>query len=166
MAEPTWLTRARADIGVKEAPGVADNAVIIGWAKAIGGWVASFYNHDSITWCALCMAHWMHDDGKRIPPAGDVLAALKWRAWGVKLPKAIVGAVLIFQRTGGGHIGLYVGEDDTHFHVLGGNQGDKVCIERIPKFSCVDVRWPEEVEPFGSPLILSANGTPTNTSQA
>jgi cell wall-associated NlpC family hydrolase len=45
----------------------------------------------------------------------------------------MLGDVLTFKRDGGGHVGIYVGEDDKHYHVLGGNQGNSVSISRIAK---------------------------------
>lgn len=167
MPEPSWLAKARADIGIKEAPGIADNAVIVGWGRSLGyAWVAKFYAHDSIPWCALWLAHVMHEDGKAIPPQTDVLSALKWRLWGVPLFRAVPGAVLVFSRTGGGHVGLYVGEDETHYHVLGGNQGDQVCIARVPRLQLVAIRWPSEVSSYGNPVILSASSAPASVSEA
>ena len=58
------------------------------------------------------------------------------------------GDVLVFVRTTAdgskaGHVGLYIGEDDTAFHVLGGNQDDKVCIKRILKSRLYTVRRPQ-----------------------
>jgi cell wall-associated NlpC family hydrolase len=45
----------------------------------------------------------------------------------------MLGDVLVFKRQGGGHVGLYVGEDKDAYHVLGGNQSDSVSITRILK---------------------------------
>jgi hypothetical protein len=45
----------------------------------------------------------------------------------------MLGDVLTFKRNGGGHVGLYVGEDRTHYHVLGGNQNNQVNVMRIAK---------------------------------
>jgi cell wall-associated NlpC family hydrolase len=45
----------------------------------------------------------------------------------------MLGDVLTFKREGGGHVGIYIGEDTTHFHVLGGNQGNAVSVSRIAK---------------------------------
>ena len=39
----------------------------------------------------------------------------------------------VFKRDGGGHVGIYVGEDKTHYHIIGGNQGNEVSIMRIAK---------------------------------
>lgn len=57
----------------------------------------------------------------------------------------ITGAVLIFERGSGGHVGFAVGQDDTHFYVLGGNQSDAVTIARIAKSRLLGARWPATV---------------------
>jgi uncharacterized protein (TIGR02594 family) len=77
--------------------------------------------------------------GKEIPK--HPLWALSWSAFGAKpaldrdrgSPAAALGDVLVFVRNGGGHVGLYVGEDASAFHLLGGNQSDRVCITRLAK---------------------------------
>jgi hypothetical protein len=48
--------------------------------------------------------------------------------------------VLVFERAGGGHVGMYVGEDAGAYHVLGGNQGDAVSIARIAKIRLFTAR--------------------------
>jgi cell wall-associated NlpC family hydrolase len=50
------------------------------------------------------------------------------------------GDVLTFRRNGGGHVGIYVGEDDVCYHVLGGNQSNMVNITRIEKKRCAGIR--------------------------
>jgi cell wall-associated NlpC family hydrolase len=52
----------------------------------------------------------------------------------------MLGDVLVFTRKGGGHVGIYVGQDKSCYHVLGGNQGDRVSIVRIEKTRCIGVR--------------------------
>ena len=59
----------------------------------------------------------------------------------------ITGAVLIFERNSGGHVGFAVGQDDTHFYVLGGNQSDAVTITRVAKSRLLGARWPATVPP-------------------
>jgi len=71
---------------------------------------------------------------------------LAWANWGQKSNIA-PGAVLVFKRQGGGHVGFYVGEDSSAYHVLGGNQSDSVSIARIAKDRLVAVRWPKESHP-------------------
>ena len=76
-------------------------------------------------------------------------------------PEAALGDVLVFARPkGGGHVGLYVGEDETAFHVLGGNQSDGVTISRISKDRCIAVRRPgyKAAPATAKPVELAATG--------
>ena len=76
-------------------------------------------------------------------------------------PEAALGDVLVFARPkGGGHVGLYVGEDETAFHVLGGNQSDAVSITRIAKTRCIAIRRPiyREQPASMAPVQLAATG--------
>jgi hypothetical protein len=73
--------------------------------------------------------------------------------------------VLVFQRPGGGHVGFYVGEDATAYHVLGGNQGDAVTIARIAKARCVARRWPLGVKLTGKPVQLASNCGPLSRNE-
>jgi hypothetical protein len=52
----------------------------------------------------------------------------------------MLGDVLTFKRNGGGHVGIYVGEDQTHYHVLGGNQNNSVNVARIAKSRLTQAR--------------------------
>lgn len=135
---PKVLHAAFLHIGLKEGAGVANNPTIMGWAKDIGGWVVNTYNADSVPWCGLFMAHCASQAG--YPHKGNVLSARHWATWGIKQDVAMLGDVLVFSRKGGGHVGLYVGEDADCYHVLGGNQGDAVSIVRILKSRCIAIR--------------------------
>ena len=57
------------------------------------------------------------------------------------------GSVLVFERGSGGHVGFAVGQDDTHFYVIGGNQSDAVTVARIAKSRLLGARWPATVPP-------------------
>ena len=61
--------------------------------------------------------------------------------------KPVTGAVLIFERGSGGHVGFAIGQDDTNFFVLGGNQSDAVTIARIAKSRLLGARWPASYPP-------------------
>ena len=65
----------------------------------------------------------------------------------------ITGAVLIFERGSGGHVGFAVGHDDTHFYVLGGNQSDAVTIARIAMSRLLGARWSPSGRWCGRSLI-------------
>jgi uncharacterized protein (TIGR02594 family) len=128
---PRMIDAALALYGTKEVPGAANNPQIIAWAKELGGDVARFYTADSVAWCGLFMTVVAQRAGKAVP--ANPLWALSWVKFGTPSPTPGLGDVLTFKRDGGGHVGLYVAEDDTAFHVLGGNQGDAVSIRRLAK---------------------------------
>ncbi len=123
---PRILLEARKLFGIHEAAGSVDNPVILSWAKEIG---VDWYNHDSIPWCGLMVAVSAHRAEYSLP--AEPLRALSWATWGHEAGVPMLGDVLTFKREGGGHVGLYVGEDAMCFHVLGGNQSDQVEISRI-----------------------------------
>jgi hypothetical protein len=58
---------------------------------------------------------------------------LNWNKFGNVAQVPMLGDVLTFTRNGGGHVGIYVGEDTTCYHVLGGNQNNQVNVMRIEK---------------------------------
>lgn len=135
-----WMKLAKELIGTKEAPGDEDNQTIIQWARDLG--IIKDYNSDSIPWCGLFMSHIMSEIGEDVP---DVpLWALSWKSYGTRITDSAYGAILVFKRAGGGHVGFYVSEDDDNYHVLGGNQNDMVCIKKVAKANCVAMRWPTD----------------------
>ena len=136
---PHILMQARALIGTKEIIGTIHSKVILSWAKTLG--IDKIYTNDEIAWCGLFMAYVCNKSGLDLPfTAKESLWALNWNKFGTKQTKAMLGDVLTFSRNGGGHVGIYVGEDDTCYHVLGGNQSNMVCITRIEKTRLSQIR--------------------------
>ena len=72
--------------------------------------------------------------------------ARNWLLFG-RDTKPISGAVLVFERGSGGHVGFAIGQDDTHFFVLGGNQSEAVTIARNAKSRLLGARWPATYPP-------------------
>lgn len=166
--EPVWLRDARRYIGVTEIPGPKSNPVIMGWAKKLGGWIASWYQNDDTPWCGLFVGNVIATTLPQEPMPANPLGALNWKKFG-KEGRVAVGAILVFKRTGGGHVGFYVGEDRTHYHVLGGNQDNAVNIKRIEKKRLVagGIRWPSTGEaPIGGAVQLTASGASASKSEA
>lgn len=164
--ETAWMIQARKLIGVREIAGQKHNPVIIGWLKALKSWVTD----DETAWCGTFMAHIMSQYGYRLPK--NWLGARNWMEFGHPTT-AGYGAVLVFWRgkkSGWqGHVGLYVGEDATHYHVLGGNQNDSVSISRMPKARLLEARWPnaQVLDGFVPAVVkLNAKGAPVSTSEA
>lgn len=126
---PKMLLEALKLFGTLEVAGPSDNPVIVGWATELG--LGKAYSHDEIPWCGLFMAIVAFRAGKIVPK--DPLWALNWRNFGTKVDRPMLGDVMVKSRDGGGHVTLYVGEDDDAYHGLGGNQSDAVCIRRFSK---------------------------------
>lgn len=137
---PRMVDEALRLFGTVEAEGAANSPTIINWANEIGGKVEDVYKADTIPWCGLFMAVVAKRAGKDVPT--DPLWALNWTRFGVPAGQPMLGDVLIFIRPGGGHVGLYIGEDATAYHVLAGNQSDQVCVTRIAKSRLHRVRRP------------------------
>jgi uncharacterized protein (TIGR02594 family) len=150
-------------LGTIETPGSGDNPTIMAWAREIG--VQKTYTADAVPWCGLFMGVVAHRAGKQIP--STPLWALSWAQFGVDEGQPRLGDVLVFTRNGGGHVTQYVAEDQTAFHCLGGNQGDKVCIERIAKARLYRVRRPAySVMPASArPYVVQPTGNLSENEQ-
>ena len=125
---PRILVQAVKLIGTKEIVGKDHNPVILDWARELG---LKMYTNDEIPWCGLFIAYCAHKAGVEV--VDGPLWALNWAKYGTQVNQPMLGDVLTFKRDGGGHVGIYVGEDRTHYHIIGGNQGNEVNIMRIAK---------------------------------
>ncbi|PTQ12969.1 TIGR02594 family protein [Sphingomonas oleivorans] len=168
--EPAWLTAARAKLGTREAPGAANSATILGWARQLGVKVLGIaYNADGVPWCGLFVATCLREASVDLAEMRVAVRAKAWADWGanLRMDRLAPGAILVFDRPSGGHVGFYVGEDATHYHVLGGNQGDAVTIMRLGKGRCIARRWPKGVPVIGAPVWLSnVAGVPVSRNEA
>lgn len=152
-----WFQEARRLLGLRETAGGGNNPVILDWATDLG----IPYKSDDIAWCGLFVAHCIGSCLPREPLPGNPLGARNWLKFGAHCTPA-PGAVLVFWRGSPngwkGHVGFYAGEEAGGvYHVLGGNQSDRVSIARIPADRLIDARWPATVisNPAG-PLVLAA----------
>jgi uncharacterized protein (TIGR02594 family) len=167
--EPTWLRHARTLLGTREAAGSANSKTILGWAVSLGIKILGIvYNADDVPWCGVFVAKCLRVAEIDLSGMKVAVRAKEWVTWGSNLAadRLAPGAILVFQRQGGGHVAFYVGEDATHYHVLGGNQGDRVSIMRLAKSRCIARRWPKDVPVIGKPVRLAASGAPVSTNEA
>lgn len=159
---PRHVTIGLGMLGTVETPGAASSPVIMGWrdeCKAAGVDLVG-YSADSVPWCGLFVATVMVR-AQRPVPTGP-LWALNWAKFGVDGGQPELGDVLTFQRPGGGHVAIYIAEDrQGYYHILGGNQGDKVSIMRIDKQRMHSCRQPDyKAKPLtATARIVGANGT-------
>jgi uncharacterized protein (TIGR02594 family) len=136
---PQVLVQAMKLIGTKEIIGTIHSKVIMAWAKQLG--IEKTYTNDEIAWCGLFISYVCKMANVEVPfSALAGLWALNWNKFGTVEKTAMLGDILTFKRNGGGHVGIYVGEDEKCFHVLGGNQSNMVCITRIEKTRCAGIR--------------------------
>ena len=145
MAPPgplPWITEAKTALGRNEA---RDRSWLMDWLKRDG---RTLGDPGKNPWCG----DFVETSIRMALPDEPLLGALdtnpywarNWLLFGQAV-QPISGAVLIFGRGSGGHVGFAVGQDDTHFYVLGGNQSDAVTIARIAKSRLLGARWPVTV---------------------
>lgn len=165
MLQADWMPYARSLIGVREVPGPKHSPTIMGWIKSLGAKrLGIAVKDDETPWCGTFAAQVMTRVGIEPPPIA--VRASEWGKWGRKLAAPRPGCILVFTRQGGGHVGFYVGEDNSHLHVLGGNQGNAVSITRIARSRLSEMRWPVEVPlPPAKVVRLSPNGAPVTVNE-
>ena len=155
---PKLLVEAVKLLGTKEVVGKEHNPVILGWAKELG--LNKVYTADEIPWCGLAIAYEAHMAGVTV--VDKPLWALSWATYGTKVTEPMLGDILTFKRDGGGHVGIYVGEDKDCYHVLGGNQGNAMSITRIVKTRLYQARrteWKVAQPANVRKVMLDAKGT-------
>lgn len=143
--------------GTKEIVGKLHSKEILGWAEDLG--LKKVYTNDEIPWCGLFVA--IVVKRSKFEPVEKPLWARDWVNFGTKQKEAMLGDILVFTRDSGGHVGFYVGEDDTCYHVLGGNQSNMVNTTRILKSRCIDIRrcpWKKAQPKSVRKIELKANG--------
>ncbi len=148
-------------IGLREIVGPQHNSWIVAQWKKLG---APWFKDDETPWCGEFAASCMDAVGLPYPANGQFARALAWKDWG-KPCGPILGAVAVFGRQGGGHVGFLVGQDAAHFHVLGGNQGNSVSIMPVAKARLVATRWPIARTIDDRPLPAMSGGTVSGNEQ-
>lgn len=161
MLELLWIAKARKQIGLREYAGSANNPTIISWLKRL----KSSWLDDSTPWCGTFVAAMLEPD---YPIATSWYRAKDWLNCGKKLDRPVYGCIVVFGRTGGGHVGFCVGVDSRgNLMILGGNQGDAVNIKPFSRDRVLGYRWPSvwpTAERFVLPLLTSDGRVSTNES--
>lgn len=155
--------------GTEEDTSAGSNPTILRWAKEVG--LSRVYRNDATAWCGLAMAYVALQAGWE-PPLNP-LSARHWQEWGRAVRGApMLGDVIIFWRereTGWkGHVAQYVGEDTEAFHVIGGNQNDRVSIRRWPRKNFLEARrcpWRINQPPNVRRVMLSGGGALSTAGQ-
>ncbi len=139
-----WITEAKSALGRNEA---RDRTWLMDWLKRDG---RSLGDPGKNPWCGdfveTCIRIGLPDEPLLGALGTNSYWARNWLLFGLET-KPVPGAVLVFERGSGGHVAFAVGQDETHFFVLGGNQSDAVTIARIAKSRLLGARWPSTFPP-------------------
>lgn len=122
LSDPVWLKHAKQFLGAAEIVGPKHNNLIVQWWKDL----SLPYRDDETPWCAGYVSAMLKHSGQAYLKSAWARAYLNY---GVKLNAPAVGAIVVFERGSGGHVGFVVGKDrHGNIMVLGGNQSNKVTI--------------------------------------
>ncbi len=139
-----WISEAKSALGRHEA---RDRTWLMDWLKRDG---RSLGDPSKTPWCGdfveTCIRMGLPDEPLLGALGINPYWARNWLLFG-QVVQPVTGAVLVFARGSGGHVGFAIGQDDTHFYVLGGNQSDAVTIARIAKSRLLGARWPATFPP-------------------
>jgi uncharacterized protein (TIGR02594 family) len=144
-------------LGIREIQGVANNAVIMQWAKDIGA--PDWYDDDDKPWCSVFLNRLMM--ACQLPLSGkgfELLRAKSFETWGDPLVIPSFGCVMTFSRPEGAHVGLYLGERTDAYFILGGNQGNSVSLAWIAKARLTSMRWPTGLPAHEGRVFLTSTG--------
>jgi uncharacterized protein (TIGR02594 family) len=160
-----WLQEARRLVGTREAPGAANNPVILDWADNLD----LHYKRDEDAWCGLFVAHCIGATLVDESLPSNPLGARQLLRFGVPCTPT-VGSILVFWREKPegwkGHVGFYAGESAKAFCVLGGNQGNAVSLAWIAKDRLLGARWPSGVAVRTGVLKVPQGSNPLSGNEA
>lgn len=154
---PRLLLECLKLVGTAEVPGAQHSPTIMGWIKKLAfSWLKS----DEDPWCGTAMAEAAVNAGvaERHP---EMPRAFWWLSWGTPVAVPMLSDVLVFDFS---HVGVYVGEDATHYHTLGGNQANAYNIVRFPKTALKGARrteWKIRQPKTVRRVWLSSKGVPS-----
>ena len=100
---------------------------------------------DETPWCSAFVNWCMGQAGMAGTGRGN---ARSWLHWGTPIADCRLGAVAVFRRgqdRSRGHVAFYVGDAGGQLLVLGGNQGNRVCVLGYDRGRLLGLRWPGSV---------------------
>jgi uncharacterized protein (TIGR02594 family) len=134
-----WMPVALGELGVKEAPGAANNPRVVEYLRSTS-LDAQLASSDETPWCSAFVNWCVEKSGY----AGtDSAWARSWLGWGQRLDAPRRGCITVFSREpDAGHVAFFLQEAGDYVEVLGGNQHDSVCVTRYPKNRLLGYRAP------------------------
>lgn len=139
--EPEWMTLARHELGTTELAGYADDARVMRYFRDVRH---GEVRHDETAWCAAFVGACLERAGLRSTRS---LSARSYQSWGLALATPRLGCVVVLSRGPDsrlGHVGFLVRSEGGLVYLLGGNQGNAVCIRGYPISRVIAYRWPAD----------------------
>lgn len=148
-AGPSWLGKAKAELGVHEdsAKGKHNQRIL-----EYHGTTSLRARADEIAWCSSFVNWVMIQAGYK---GTDSAMARSWLKWGTEITTPKEGAITVIKKknatsdkatgsTTGFHVAFYISSLPGHVRLLGGNQADQVKYSNFPlsKWDVKGYRWP------------------------
>lgn len=96
--------------------------------------------------------------------------ARNWLNFGQEISEPSPGAIAVFYRGDpkgwSGHVGFYVSEEKNYYHILGGNQGNRVSVSKLAKSRLLGFRWPMSYVFSGPNIVEAERGGGVSTDEA
>lgn len=133
---PEWYKIAQGEIGQKEITG-GENPRIIEYHKT----TTLKATEDEVPWCSSFVSWCLEKSGVKSTKNAWARSYLNW---GAKIEEPKLGCICVFSRgSSSGHVGFFVSQTKNNVMVLGGNQGNSVCLKEYPKSRLLGYRWPQ-----------------------
>ncbi len=168
LMEPTpeseipWLAEAMRILGLHEQ---RDKSKLKLWFDKSVSWI----DPSEVPWCGAFVATIMRKWDPELTLPVNPLGAKNWSRFGQEC-KPQLGCILTFHRGDPsdwrGHVCNYLGESETAYYVIGGNQKDAVTRTWIAKSRFHSARWPLDFSMTGKRILLNSQGVPLSSNEA
>lgn len=119
-----WMDHALAELGVHEVEGTGAAARVLEYLRTTS-LPPSMAATDETPWCSAFVNWCVSRAG--LKGTGSA-AARSWLTWGQPLAVPARGCIVVLTRDGGGHVAFYLRSSGGRVQLLGGNQGNAVCV--------------------------------------
>lgn len=159
-----WIVEAKRVLGRHET---RDKSWLSRWLRSDG---RTLGDPEKAPWCGdfveTCIRLALPGEPLTGPLGDNPYWARNWLRLGSEITPTY-GAVVVFERGTGGHVGFAVGQDETSLHVLGGNQSNAVTVARVAKSRLLGARWPATfARPLSTHLPRMTPGGQLSTNEA
>lgn len=158
-----WMAQAKRVLGRHET---RDNGWLRKWLRSDG---RTLGDPAQLPWCGDFVETCIRLALPKEPFPGALGENPYWARNWLRLGFATAltyGAIVVFSRGTGGHVGFAVGQNEGAIHVLGGNQSNAVTIARIDRARLLGARWPATFPTSPISLLRVARDGKLSTNEA